>query len=217
MTRNNIFRIAGFALILLFTATGCKKEKVQQAIEDNTRYEVEAMMNDADESYNKAEFTEGDETTEFQAENEGLHEAYTLIETDMDDAGFKRGLEKRFLSCLRKLNLSDTQVAQMRKAFRAYEECKANDVRLHREAYKKLHIRIEAKRKELIALLRDGKISRQQFEEKMKMLRADFHDSLREIKKKHAAHLKLCYEKFLRHLKSIMTDRQWKAFVDCYR
>ena len=208
----------GLALsaIMLFAVTGCKKETVA-VVEDNTRYEAEAMINDADASYNSAVFTEGGETTEFSAEYEGMPEAYTLVETDMDDAGFKRALDKRFLACLKKLDLTDTQVMRTRKAFRAYEECKANDVRLHREAYAKLHLRIENLRKEYLAQLRNGKITKAEFEAKMKALRAEFETGLKYIKNSFAKNLKNCYDKFIRAMKEILTERQWKAFVDCYR
>lgn len=211
----SIYTGLALAAIITFAVTGCKKETV--VADDSAKYEADAMISDADNDYSDASFTDGSETAEFSAENEGLPEAYTLIETDMDDAGFKRGVEKRFLTCLKKLGLSDTQVMQMRKAFRAYEECKANDIRLHREAYAKLHARVEAARKDLVAQLRNGKITKAEFEAKMKALRQDFETSLRYIKASFAKNLKLCYDKFVRNLKGILSDRQWRAFVDCYR
>lgn len=215
MNIKKIYTGMALAAIMLFAVTGCKKEAV--VVEDNSKYEADAMINDADNSYNDVVITEGGETTEFSAENEGLPEVYTLIEMDMDDAGFKRGLEKRFLTCLKKLELTDSQAKRVRMAFRAFEECKANDIRLHREAYAKLLNRVEAQRKEYVAQLKNGKITKAQFEAKMKELREDFHTSLRYIKASFAKTLKACYDKFVRNLKGTLTDRQWKAFVDCYR
>ncbi len=203
------------ALIMMIAVTGCKKETV--IADDSAKYEAQLIIDDADKSYNEVVVSEGGETTEFSAENEGLPEAYTLIETDMDDAGFKRGVDKRYFACLKKLNLSDTQVAQLRKALRAFEECKAMDIKRHREAYAKLLLRIENGRKELVAQLKNGKITRAQFEKGIQELRADFIKSLRYIKESYAKTLKACYEKFLRASREILTDRQWKAFVDCYR
>lgn len=215
MKRKLIHTGLALTLIAFFTVTGCKKEA--QVVDDSAQYAEELMIDDADKSYNEVAITEGGEESEFSAENEGLPEAYVLVETDMDDAGFKRGIERRFFTCLKKLNLLDTQVAMLRKAVRAYEECKANDMRMHREAYAKLILRIEGARKELVTKLRLGKITKAQFEQGIKELRADFMESLRKIKMSYAKTLKACYEKFLRASRAAMTERQWKAFVDCYR
>jgi hypothetical protein len=216
MKNKLIYTGLAVAVIAFFTATGCKKETAQIA-DDSAKYESQLIADDADKSYNEVVITEGSETTEFSAENEGLPEAYILVETDMDDAGFKRGIERRYFSCLKKLNLSDTQVARLRKAVRAYEECKAGDIKKHREAYAALSARIEHARQELATKLRLGKITKAQFEQGMKELRADFEKSLREIKASYAKTLKACYEKFVRATKETLTERQWKAFVDCYR
>lgn len=215
MKRNLIYTGLAFLAILLTTVTGCKKET--QTIDDSARYDAQVMIDDADNDYNEVVITEGSETSEFSAENEGLPEVYTLTEVDMDDAGYKRGLEKRFFTCLKKLDLTDTQVARLRKALGAFEACKANDIKAHREAYAKLVIRIEAQRKEYLAQLKNGKITKAQFEVKMKELRADFEKSLKYIKVSFAKNLKACYEKFARAMKEILTDKQWRAFVNCYR
>jgi len=210
-----IYTGIALAVITIFTVTSCKKET--QMVDDSAKYDAQLIIDDADNSYNAVTITEGTETTEFGAENEGMPEAYTLVETDMDDAGFKRGVDKRFFACLKKLNLTDTQVVQLRKALRAYEECKAVDISRHREAYAKLLLRVENSRKELIAQLKNGKITKAEFEQKMKALRADFEQSLKYIKASFAKTLKACYEKYMRANKEILTERQWKAFVDCYR
>ncbi len=207
----------GIAIIAFFAVaiTGCKKETT--TTDTSAQYDALVMVDAADNSYNAVNVNEGSETTEFYAENEGMPEVYTLTETDMDDAGFKRGLEKRFFTCLKKLDLTDTQAKQIRKALRGFEECKAGDIKAHREAYAKLLLRIENLRKEYLAQLKNGKITKAQFAAKMKDLRADFESNLKKIKEMYAKSLRVCHEKFMRALKEILTDRQWKAFVDCYK
>ncbi len=215
MKRKLIHTGLALAVIAMFTVTSCQKET--QVADDSAKYDAQLIIDDADKNYNSIVITEGSEDIEFSSENEGLPEAYTLVETDMDDAGFKRTGDKRYFACLKKLNLSDTQVVQLRKALRAYEECKAADIRKHREAYAKLLLRIESSRKELLAKLKNNTITKAQFEQGMKNLRADFEKSLRYIKESFAKTLKACYEKYMMATKEILTDRQWKAFVDCYR
>jgi len=215
MKKNLIFTglaLLSFALVMV---TGCKKESTP--FDTTAQYDAQLMINAANDAYNNTNVTEGSETTEFSAENEGLPEVYTITEEDMDNAGFKRTGEKRFFTCLKKLDLSDTQAKRIRMSLRAFEECKSADIKAHREAYTKLHTRIENLRKEYLAQLKNGKITKAQFEAKMKNLRSDFETSLKAIKASYAKRLNACYEKFMRALKEILTERQWKAFVDCYR
>lgn len=215
MKRNLIYTGLALATFAMFMLGSCKKETI---VEDTTaQYDAQIMISAADNAYNTTKVTEGSETTEFYAENEGLPEMYTLTEEDMDSAGFKRSVEKRFFTCLKKLELTDTQAARIRKSLRAYEECKSADIKSHREAYAKLLTRIENLRKEYLTQLKNGKITKAQFEVKMRELRSDFETSLKAIKATYAKRLNACYEKFMRALKEILTERQWKAFVDCYR
>lgn len=80
-----------------------------------------------------------------------------------------------------------------------------------------------AKYKDLAAeqakLLRAEKITKTEYEQRMARLRHAFQKELRELQLKDKVNeaLKDCHAKFLRHLNSILTDRQWKAFVDCYK
>ena len=209
---------AGLVLsaIIIFAGTACKKEAVA-VVDNSAQYTAEALISDADVNYNNVSFTEGTETTEYSSENEGMPEVYTLVETDMDDAGFKRGLEKRFFTCLKKLDLTDSQAIRIRKSLRAYEECKAADMKAHREAYAKLLARTEAQRKEYAAQLANKKITKAEYEAKMKALKQEFESGLKYIKSTFAKRLNACYEKFIRAMKEILTERQWKAFVDCYK
>lgn len=217
MKLKSIFPTLTLAAILLFAVTGCKKQKETVSPAENTAmYDAQLVIDDADVSYSDVVVSGGNETDAFFTENEGLPEAYTLIETDMDDAGFKR-TDKRYFACIKKLNLTDSQIHMIRRALRAYEQCKAADIKAHRDAYAKLVARIEAARKDLLTQLRNGKITKVQFEEGLAKLRKDFETSLRYIKASYAANLKGCYDKFLRTTKAALTDEQWKAFVNCYR
>lgn len=215
MKRNLIYTGLALVSFALLMVTGCKKETT--AVDNSAQYDAQLLISDADNAYNSSNVIEGSETTEFYAENEGLPEMYTITEEDMDSAGFKRSTEKRFFVCLKKLDLTDSQAKKIRLHVRAFEECKSADIKAHREAYAKLLTRIENLRKEYLAQLKNGKITKAQFEAKMKELRSDFETSLKVIKASYAKRLNACYEKFMRALKEILTERQWKAFVDCYR
>ncbi|MDP2174701.1 MAG: hypothetical protein Q8K70_02195 [Bacteroidota bacterium] len=217
--KKNLLKIAlTLSIAFILSIVGCKKETIQTTSNDvASAQELETIINETDEKYNEVEVVDGGEDKEFYAENEGLPESYLLTEQDMDEAGFKRTVEKRFIRCIKKLELSDEQAKKLRMVLRSYEECKANDIKKHRFAYESLRNRIENIRKEYLAKLKRGDITREQFAEKMQLLRKDFVESLRKIKQSHASNLKMCYDKFIRGIKTTLTDRQWKAFIECYR
>lgn len=218
MKRKLIHLGLALSLVTMLIVAGCKKESATPSSADNSaQYDATLLVNDADNSYTEVSVTGGDENTEFSSENEGLPEAYLLVETDMDDAGYKRGNLRRFFMCLKKLTLTDTQVAMIRKDLREYEACKASDIKLHREAYAKLVLRVNRSRQELVDDFKGGKITRAQFDQGMKDLRADFVKSLHDIKASYAKTLKACHEKFIRGIKDILTTAQWRDFVNCYR
>lgn len=203
----------------LMSIVGCKKESVSNNNTDAliAEQEIVNVIDETSTKYEDATVVEGTESVEFMAENEGLPESYMLIEQDMDDAGFKRLEEKRFIRCIKNLNLTDSQVLRLRLALRNYENCKAEDIKKHREAYKSLRDRIENIRKEWVAKLRKGDITEAQFKEKMGKLRNEFSEGLKRIKESYAKTLRACYEKFVRAIKLTLTERQWKAFIECYR
>jgi hypothetical protein len=217
--KNNLLKIAlTLSIALMLSIVGCKKETIKTTSNDLTgNQELEAVITETDQKYNEVEVSDGGEDIEFYAENEGLPESYLLTEKDMDDAGFKRTVERRFIHCIKKLELSDEQAQKLRMVLRGYEECKTNDIKKHREAYESLRNRVENIRKEYLAKLKRGDITREKFAEKMQFLRKDFVESLRKIKQSNAANLKMCYDKFIRGIKATLSERQWKAFIECYR
>lgn len=206
--------ILGIALLINFAS--CKKETATPTAPTTTE-DLISVLDQTDKNYQEVEVIDGNEEQEFSSQNEGLAESYLLVEQDMDNAGYKRTVERRFISCIKKLDLTDAQVASLRLTLRQFEECKAADVKKHREAYELLRKRIENIRQEALAKLKRGDITKAQFEEKMQMLRKDFVESLRKIKMSYASNLRMCYEKFLRGIKTTLTERQWKAFMECYR
>lgn len=205
--------ILGIALLINFAS--CKKETATPTTP--TTEDLISVLDQTDKNYQEVEVIDGNEEQEFSSQNEGLAESYLLVEQDMDNAGYKRTVERRFISCIKKLDLTDAQVASLRSTLRQFEGCKAADVKKHREAYELLRKRIENIRQEALAKLKRGDITKAQFEEKMQMLRKDFVESLRKIKMSYASNLRMCYEKFLRGIKATLTDRQWRAFMECYR
>jgi DNA anti-recombination protein RmuC len=122
-----------------------------------------------------------------------------------------------FMRCLRDLKLDSAQMRQLRMALKDYNDC--NTSAIHRA--RAIHAKLAAKYKDLAAeqaqLLKDGKITKAEFQQRIERIRKAFQKELRELqlKEKVNAALKDCHAKFLRQLNGILTERQWNAFVAC--
>lgn len=219
MNKNLIYVGVTVALILTAIFTGCKKE--ENAVNSDTaqQSQVDLMADEADKAYKSDNYTGGDESNAFYIDNDGLPEAYTLEASDMDESGQKRGhgSSKSFIKCLRKLNLTDTQVMDIKQAMSDFETCKFADIRAHRDSIFALLMRTDSSRKALIKDFRDSVINYAQLKQGMKDLRTDFAIAMRAIKLSHAQSLKACYAAYLTQMQTILTPRQWNAFLKCRR
>lgn len=218
MKNKYFYTTAAMFIALVIGLASCQKETVSTNSEMKSgSSSIELLINDADKSYKEMSYQEGDENLSFYVENDGLPEAYTLVETDLDDAGYKRGYVKRHFKCLVSLNLSDTQITDLRQIVRDYEDCKFQDLRDHRDTLHSL-IRIkESARRDLVDSFRNGNMTKGDFKKAMNDVKKDFHMGIKGIRLNHSQHLRTCYKMFLTELQMILTQQQWDAFLDCYK
>ena len=209
-----------FALVLagLVAFSSCKKEVVEPILDQSKTFttpqeEVAQISQEVDAEYLSVEFFGGNENETFFVTNEGLTDVY-LLESSSFDAT-ERSRPAQLIGCLKAQKLDERQIAGVRKALAAYEECKAVSVKRHRAAYAELHKKMEGARKDLATKLRNKEISKEEFQKAMRALQERFNNAMKEIKSNHAAALKACFEKFMTNLKDILTEEQWKAFIGC--
>lgn len=211
--------------VAIITLVGCKKETITPANNtENTEAhtpEMEALMIQVDNEFVNTEVQGGSETEDFYLENNGVPEEYDLQESsadDLDASSVKRGIGvPKMIRCLRDLNLDKEQVAKIRRSLKEYEECKKSIIARHHFAIRQLMEEYNAKLKALKQALANGRITKDQFNAKVKQLREELNKAKKEITMKARLALKDCYTKLLRRLHSILNERQWKAFVNCYR
>jgi Spy/CpxP family protein refolding chaperone len=201
--------------------TGCRKEKLFNTSDpaatvnnSETNSEVDILVNESSILYLETTINEGSESIPFSAVNDGLIEDYMATTAGFDASNADHN---SLVRCLKSLNLSEDQIAKLRRAFAAFEDCKAADIKKHRAAYEALKAKVEAARQDLVKKLRNNEITKAEFEKAMKSLRQRFQHALAEIKRSFAKDLKECHRKFLAHIKEILTERQWAAFVKCHK
>jgi hypothetical protein len=227
MKRN--FKKAALAFgIMALAFIGCRKEQLNlnPALNTNSETEIQALAVQTETEDNVILYD--DATNEMVAANEGISVDYLVNSDDLDENENLSGRHSSgrddirnhsFMRCLKDLKLDSAQMRQLRIALKDYNDCNASAV--HRA--RAIHAKLAAKYKDLAAeqaqLLKDGKITKAEFQQRIERIRKAFQKELRELqlKEKVNAALKDCHAKFLRQLNGILTERQWKAFVACYK
>jgi DNA anti-recombination protein RmuC len=227
MKRN--FKKAALAFgIMALAFIGCRKEQLNlnPALNNSSETEIQALAVQTETEDNVILYD--DATNEMVAANEGISVDYLVNSDDLDENETLSGRHSSgrddiknhsFMRCLKGLKLDSAQMRQLRIALKDYNDCNASAV--HRA--RAIHAKLAAKYKDLAAeqaqLLKDGKITKAEFQQRIERIRKAFQKELRELqlKEKVNAALKDCHAKFLRKLNGILTERQWKAFVACYK
>ncbi len=218
--------VLGVALIAF---TACKKDNVQNIASQS---DETILVTQAGVAMDNVGVYSDENSGNIYMDNEGIAADFQVEANDCDLLQAAPGLAGRgddslrarirnasFVKCLNDLNLSDGQKDSVKAALRGFVECKESAVKRAREIYNALQKEYKTKAEKLVALAKDGKITKEQLGKEMKALRFAFH---RELRSKHLAEklddaMKNCLAKYFRQLHSILTERQWKAFVACHR
>lgn len=208
--------------IAAFMFTGCSKEE-QANVSDNssafTVPEIDVLTSETDAEFTSFEVGGGTETEGFYAENDGIPDAYQVSESTADELNSAKrdGNARRMRACLSELKLDADQIAKLKRVFHAFDDCKSGIVKRHSLAMRELTARINARHEALVKAYKSGRIDKETFEKGIKALRSEFNQTQKLLARKASAALKDCYHKMLRAMHGILSERQWKAFVACYR
>lgn len=213
------------AAVTAMMITGCSKEEIPSvqspASSELSIPEIDVLVNQTDEEFSAPELNGGTENEVFSSEYDGIPDAYQVDESTADNlssnsvSGHATG--KRMRKCLSGLKLSNDQIAKLKRLFVSYHDCKSGIVKRHALAMRSLIAKYNEKHDMLVKALRNGRITKAEFEKHVKALRIEFKRSANQLAKSSRMALRNCYSKMLRGLHSILNERQWKAFVNCYR
>jgi hypothetical protein len=218
---------AAFAFgIMAIALIGCRKESLNlnPSLNPSSESEIQSLVIQTDQESEALETTFNESTNEIAVVNEGLAADYLVTEYDFNtesgsDPANASSLNRSFIRCLKDLKLEEDQIKKIRMALTDYEDCKSSAIKRARA----IHHDLVAKYRELAAeqakLLRAGKITKAEFEQRISRLRHAFMKELRalQLKEKLNEALKNCHNKLLRQINGILNERQWKAFIACYK
>ena len=208
--------ILGVALIAILACN--KTNEIQQ---DQTSYKVDITAI-ADQSLSDMD------AQEVYADNpdkgiymldDGIVANFLIDETDMGEADSLRAhiRDHSIIACLRGLSLTESQKTNVQKELGIYKNCKEDAVKRAKAIYRDLHIKYKIKYVRLYNAFQNGSITREEFKTQLAKLQMEFKKELRSLhlKEKLDEAFRRCFHEFLGGIHSILTERQWNAFIAC--
>ena len=214
---------AFMVFILLFSS--CNKSS--QAPGGNTTNfgdEINAMVEIPGNSIYNTDPGADEITGDIFMQTGGIPPDYLIDPSYLDEMGGSGDPAKDYIRdhslirCLKLISLSDTQKVQVRNDLREYAACKEKAIKRAKEIYHDLHEKYKMKYQELLKALKNGRITREEFHQKVAELKQSFRAELKRmhLKEKLDFAFKKCFRQFLTDLHGVLTERQWNAFRDCY-
>ena len=214
------YRISVIMLLVAFTTfTACKKQNDPTTVSPET--EITAMAEQAIAGMDNQEVYSDKPDMGIYMKNEGIPPDFLVEETDLEgkDSVRQNIRDHSFIACLRGLNLTESQILAIKQDIRDYRDCKENALQRAKTIYRDLNEKYKAKYKRIYAAFQNGTISREKFKTLVAELQVEFRRELRNLhlKEKLDDIFRSCFRIFLKDLHSILTERQWNAFVECYK
>jgi len=221
--RINMKKVYRISFILLFAAlttfSGCKKQNETTTVSPED--EIIALTDKAITVMDSQEVYTDDTDQGIYMKNDGIPADFLVEETDLEgkDTLRQKIRDHSFIACLRGLNLTETQVYEIKQDIKVYRECNEKAVQRAKAIYRDLHEKYKAKYKRIYAALQDGSISKEKFKTLVAELKIEFRREVKslQLKEKLQEAFKNCFRVFLKDLHSILTERQWNAFKECYK
>jgi len=209
-----IFLFAAFA-----TFSGCKKQNEITTVSPED--EIIALADKAITGMDTQEVYFDNPDIGIYMMNDGIPFDFLVEETDLEgkDTLRQKIRDHSFIACLRGLNLTETQVSEIKQDIKVYRKCKENAVQRAKEIYRELHQKYKIKYNRIYESFKNGTISKEKFKTLIAELKIEFRRELKSLQLKEKLHeaFKNCIRIFLKDLYGILTERQWNAFVECYK
>ena len=206
-------------IIALAAFTGCNKQN--DSATDPSGDEINALTDQAIKGFETQEVYSDEPEKSIYMQDNGIPPDFLVEETDLEgkDTLRKHIRDHSFIECLRGLNLTEAQKSEIKKGIREYRDCKEDAVNRAKAIYRELVEKYKIQYERLREALKNGTISKEKFKELVIELKIEFRRELHGLQMNEKLHdaFKTCFRRFLKDLHSILTEWQWKAFVECYK
>jgi len=207
-------------LFMIIVMAGCKKENAP-ADTTGTDALIETMAGQALVEMENKEVYAGNAETAIYMDDDGISPAFLANESDLTGKdGTRQNIRKHsFIKCLRGLSLYGTQAVEVKTALRTYAACNDKAVKRAKAIYRELQAVYKQKYNRIYQAFVSGTITEREFKKQVEALRIAFKRELRSLhlKDKLDEAFAKCLRGFFGELKSVLTEKQWHAFTECYR
>jgi len=163
----------------------------------------------------------GDETRAFGfrtfSENEEEFSA-GLLENKTEKNEHEKKVERsKLINCLMQLELSDTQVREIRGLIVEMAECRLDAFQSIKEEMVEIILEMERRRLDLLGKLLKQEINRDQFRNGLLVIRESFKNRIEEIRKKHIEMVKPCIRETITQLRVVLGEEKWNRLYSCMK
>lgn len=209
--------------ILLIMVASCKKDNPSGQVTSTD--EFTALADQAGTNMDNQEVYSDDPSQTIYMLNDGIAVDFLVNENCMDDQNSGKDSTTKyikdhsFMRCLKGLALSDSQFVKVKHGLREYNACSDHSIKRVKAIYHDLKEKYHVLYLRLWNAFQNGTITKEEFKRKVAQLRIDFKKEVLSLHLKEKLHdaLKHCLRVFFKDLHSILTERQWNAFVKCYK
>lgn len=208
--------IPALAAVFVLSFTACQKNT--DKIDQEGCFPVEEESNLADEFdadlLEEFEYMEvyGDLETDMDLENEGIPEI--LDEFTFEDESQTTG--KARIRC-NNLNLDKKDLLRLRNAWDSYLKCRIHTMTALRTLHRNSLRVAVAQRDKAVKLLRNGDITREQFQDRMESIRSNLRKNIREQGLKLRQAIIACHRNYTNTVKTIIGADNHENWLRCLR
>jgi hypothetical protein len=204
-----VILLSGF---MLFSCEKAREDLITDGEESAGLLTIKSLVEQANDRYLSGDVLTGQDDISLTTENEGLIDEYIANEEGFSDV---RPLRNALLSCLVSVEPDRDQRLQIVRALRAYSMRNQRLIHAHRQTIRNLKERIGNARQDLIDSLEAGEIDRDQYRQKILILRERYQEAINRIRTSNAEAFSRSYKMFLEHLNLVLSQEQWEAFTGC--
>ncbi len=218
--KKRLFTLTTLVVVFLAGFNGCSKK---ETAEETTSPDADLTMltEKAILSLDNQEVYSDNPELAIYMLDDGIAPCFLADDTDLtgDDSQRTRIRRNGLIACLRGLSLTETQIPLVKQDLRRYNACNEKAISRARAVYNELHETYRLKYNRLAMAYQSGTLTAEEFRTKVAELRVAFKRELRalHLREKLDGAFKRCFRAFLADLHTILNDRQWNAFKECYR
>jgi hypothetical protein len=205
--------------VTLIAILACNKTNQPQQAQPSYNTDINAIADQSVSDMDTLEVYADNPDSGIYMLNYGIGPNFLIDETDLGETDSLRTYirDHSIIPCLKGLSLTESQKTSVKKELQNYKNCKEDAVKRAKAIYHDLHIKYKLQYTRLYEALQNGSITREEFKTQLAKLRAEFKKEFHSLflKEKLNEAFRTCFREFLGGIHSILTDRQWNAFVAC--